>query len=160
MLDWRFCFKNEIPINCLFTQWKWTFILDFGSWRRSALNVSYMNKRPSRMQGQYYFLKSGGVDNTFRLRYDNFRFVLWELPGGAGLWTLTPIHLHLKVCRGRFNIHPCSTTSVCIPNTLPNYYLHGQVLCAHHCAEYYSAYSEFHKIPIVASSMQFCFLFF
>ena len=23
MIYWRFHFKNEIPINCLFTLWKW-----------------------------------------------------------------------------------------------------------------------------------------
>ena len=28
MLYWWFHFDNEIPITCLFTQWKWTYILD------------------------------------------------------------------------------------------------------------------------------------
>ena len=37
-----FHFKIEIPINCLLTQWKWTYILDFGPWRWSALNMGYM----------------------------------------------------------------------------------------------------------------------
>ena len=37
--------------SCLFTQWKWTYILDFGPWKRRALNMGYMDKRPSRMQG-------------------------------------------------------------------------------------------------------------
>ena len=27
------------------------YILDFGPWKWSALNMSYMDKRPSRMQG-------------------------------------------------------------------------------------------------------------
>ena len=43
--------SKKIPINCLYTQWKWTYILDFGPWKWSALNMGYMDKRPSRMQG-------------------------------------------------------------------------------------------------------------
>ena len=40
--------KKEVPINCwLITQWKWTYILDFGPWRWSALNMDYMEKWPS-----------------------------------------------------------------------------------------------------------------
>ena len=46
MLYWRFHFKKEIPINRLFTQWRWTYILDFGPWR-SAFDMGYMDKRPS-----------------------------------------------------------------------------------------------------------------
>ena len=47
MLYWRFHFKKEIPINYLFTQWKWTYMLGFGPWRWSALDMGYMDKRPS-----------------------------------------------------------------------------------------------------------------
>jgi hypothetical protein len=41
--------RRKIPINCLFTQWKWTCILDFGPWNRSALDMGYVDKQPSRM---------------------------------------------------------------------------------------------------------------
>jgi hypothetical protein len=51
MLYWLFRFEKEILVNCLFTQWKWTYILDFGPWKPSALNMGYMDKQPSRMQG-------------------------------------------------------------------------------------------------------------
>ena len=51
MLYWRLHFEKEIPINCLFAQWKWTYILDFGPWNRSALNMGYMDEQPSRMPG-------------------------------------------------------------------------------------------------------------
>ena len=71
MLYWRFHFKNEIPINHLFTQWRWTYILDFGPWKWSALNMKFVVKRPSRMQGQYFFRSwmgraavSGRVQNS------------------------------------------------------------------------------------------------
>ena len=51
MLYWRFHFEKEIPVNRLFTQWKWTYISDLGPWQWSALNLGYMDKRPSRIQG-------------------------------------------------------------------------------------------------------------
>ena len=54
MLYWQFHFENEIPVNCLSTQWKWTYILDFGLWRWSALNMGFVDKWPSRMQGQWF----------------------------------------------------------------------------------------------------------
>ena len=59
-----FHYWNEIPINCLFTNWKYTYVLDFRPWRWSAFNMGFVVKRPSRMQGQF-FLKLGGVDNMF-----------------------------------------------------------------------------------------------
>ena len=48
MFYWRFHFENEIPGNCLFTHWKWTYILDFGPWKWSALNMGFV-ECPSRM---------------------------------------------------------------------------------------------------------------
>jgi hypothetical protein len=50
MLYWWFHFKKKIPVNCLFTQWKWTYILDFGPWKRSALKMGYLDKQLSRIQ--------------------------------------------------------------------------------------------------------------
>jgi hypothetical protein len=54
-----FHFEKEISIICLFTQWKWTFILDFEPWKWNALNMDYMDKQPSRMQGQFNFSEGG-----------------------------------------------------------------------------------------------------
>ena len=42
-------------INCLFTNWKCTYILDFRPKRWSALNMGFVIKRPSRMQGHCFF---------------------------------------------------------------------------------------------------------
>ena len=47
--------RNEIPINCSFTQWKRTYILDFGPRRRSALNMGYMDKQPSILVKDYRY---------------------------------------------------------------------------------------------------------
>ena len=55
MLYWRFHFKNEIPVNCLITQWKWTYILEFGPWRWSALNMRFVDKWPSRCKDNGFF---------------------------------------------------------------------------------------------------------
>jgi hypothetical protein len=63
--------------------------------------MGYMDKRPSRMQGEFYFLKSGGAGNNFQ----NFRFVLWQLPESARSFAPNPIHLPLKVHRGKFSVH-------------------------------------------------------
>ena len=66
MLYWRFHFEKDNPINCLLAQWKWTYILDFEPWKWSALDLGYMDKRPSRMQGQFYFSKLDKAGNNFR----------------------------------------------------------------------------------------------
>ena len=95
MLYWGFHFDNEIPINCLFTQWKWTYILDFGPWRWSALNMGFVVKRPSRMQGQCFFAKLGGVGSSFRSGSKMSR-------EGCPRPDLTPP----KVLRGVFNVCP------------------------------------------------------
>ena len=67
-----FTLKNEIPINSLLTQGMWTHILDFGPWKWSALNMDYMDKRPSRMQGSCKGLADRG--------YDFFRWCLCPPP--------------------------------------------------------------------------------
>ena len=59
MFYWRFHFDNETPVNCSITHWKWTYILDFGPWGWSALNMEFVGKWPSRMQERWVFLKSG-----------------------------------------------------------------------------------------------------
>ena len=65
MFYWRFHFDNETPVNCLFTQWKWTYILDFGPWGWSALNMGFVGKWPSRMQEQWVLFKIGRAGNNF-----------------------------------------------------------------------------------------------
>ena len=36
----------------------------FGPWKWSALNMGYIDKRPSRMQRQFYFSEPGGMDGA------------------------------------------------------------------------------------------------
>ena len=75
MLYWRFHFENEIPVNWWFAQWKWTYILDFGPWRWSALNMGFVDKWHLRMQGQWFFqIRAGG---------QQFSIAAW---GGSGSW--------------------------------------------------------------------------
>jgi hypothetical protein len=94
---WRPHFENEIPIKCLFTQWKWTWLLDFGHWRWSALNMGYiLDKRPSRTQGQFYFLESDGAGNSFQSEFVNFGFVLWGLLGGTKSRDPSPLSTSLR----------------------------------------------------------------
>ena len=54
-----------------FTQWKWTYILNFGPWRWNALNMGFVEKWPSRMQGQWFFLESSKVDRSFWAGLEN-----------------------------------------------------------------------------------------
>ena len=96
MLYWRFHFDNKIPVNCLFTQWKWTCILDFGPWRWSALNKGFVDKWPSRMQGQW-FLWSRAGGQQFLVRFKKFRFYGQTV-------ALARIYLPQKVRGGRFNV--------------------------------------------------------
>ena len=44
MLYGQFHFEHESPVNYVFTNWKWTYILDFGPWSWGALNMEFMNK--------------------------------------------------------------------------------------------------------------------
>ena len=104
MFYWWFHFEKEFPINCLFTQWKWTYILDYGSWKWSVLNMGYMDKWLSRMQGQFYFSKSGIVGNNFQSGSKILLFFLWGLPEGSKSRALAPIHLPLKAHGGRFSV--------------------------------------------------------
>jgi hypothetical protein len=64
--------------------------------------MGYIDKQPSRMQGQFYFFRLGGVGPSSRSGSKNFGFVLWGLPGGAGSRARAPIHLPLKVRIGRY----------------------------------------------------------
>ena len=65
MLYWQFHFENDDPINVLFTQWKWTYILDFGPRRGSALNMGCVGKCPSGMQEQWVFRSRAGRTKVF-----------------------------------------------------------------------------------------------
>ena len=44
----------------------WHYILDFGPWRWCALNMEFVAKRPSRMQGQCFFSKLGKMGGSFQ----------------------------------------------------------------------------------------------
>ena len=67
MVYWWFHFENEIPINCLLTQWSeyiYIYILDLEPWRWSELNMGFVDKWSSRMQGQWFF-EIGQVGDNF-----------------------------------------------------------------------------------------------
>ena len=93
MSYWRFPFENELPINCFLTQWKWTYILDLEPWKWNALNMDYMDKRLSRMQRQFYFLKTDETDNNFRLGFEKHRFFCEGYPKVPDRGAAAPIHL-------------------------------------------------------------------
>jgi hypothetical protein len=96
MFFWQFHFVNEIPISCLFAQWKWTYILDLGPWRWSAFNMGFVDKWPSRMQGQWFFRVGG---QQFLVEYKKSGF-FWRTAAPA------QIYLPWKVREGKFNVPP------------------------------------------------------
>jgi hypothetical protein len=65
VLHWWFHLWNEIAINCLYANWKCTYILDLRPWRWSALNMGFVIKRPARMQGQFLFRSWAGRTTCF-----------------------------------------------------------------------------------------------
>ena len=86
MFYWHVHFDNEIPINCVFTQWKWNIhIMDFGPWRWSAVNMTFVIKRPSRMQGQCFFFEIGRDGQQFSVGFKNFPGRL-PLPRSRNPW--------------------------------------------------------------------------
>ena len=103
MLHWRFFFDNETPINCSFTHWKWTYILDFWPWGWSALNMGFVGKLHSRMQEQWVFLASDRRATIFSM--------VQKIPI---FWTGSypyPILTLQKIHEGTFNIPHCCLDS-------------------------------------------------
>ena len=99
MLYWQLQFLNEIALNCLFTHWKWSCILDFGSWRWNALTMRFVEKWPSKMQGQWLFQSRTGHATNFG-RVQKFRILVFAglpQPGSDTSWKFTG---------GLFNILP------------------------------------------------------
>ena len=90
MLYWRFHFEKEVPINCLFTQWKWTYILEFGPWEWSAFDMDYMDKRPS-------FL---GKDNGHEGQNLSWRTTAVHDNLARAAWAVRQKHLEGKECVG------------------------------------------------------------
>ena len=111
MLYWRFHFNNKILVKCLLIEWKCTNILDFGVWRWSALNMCFVDKRPSRTRGQIIFWSRVEHTTIFGW-YENKNLLLLSvgLHAVAGTWAPTPTQTCMEVCRGRFNVAP-STSS-------------------------------------------------
>ena len=80
MFYWGYHFENEIPINCSFTQWRWTYVLDFGPWRWSDLWLSGLQE----CKGNGFF-RVQRAGNNFQLGPWNLdildeRFPLLKLP--------------------------------------------------------------------------------
>ena len=82
-----FHFKNEIPINCLCTQWKWTYILDLDLKDDVHSIMGYMDKQSSRMQGQFHFLKSSGPGGEHGLYPGSERGVPRAGPSYGKMWS-------------------------------------------------------------------------
>ena len=83
------------------------YILDFGPWKWSALNMGYiMDKRPSRTQGQFYFPKSDKASNSFWSGSKILDLFCGGCPEmlGHGPWPLSSSPR--KVRRGRYIIRP------------------------------------------------------
>ena len=79
MLDCWFHFKNEIPINCLFTQWKWTYI---GFWTLEMKCTQYGNCGEVAFKNAraMIFLKVGWGGQKFSDGSKKSRFLLGQLP--------------------------------------------------------------------------------
>ena len=107
MLHWRFRVGNEIPVNCLFTKWKWIYIywvlnfedevhLTWALWTRGFKNAKAT------------FLKSGGTDNVFRLWSEKlWMFLSRSCSRGCRLWALVLIPtwpIALKLQRDKFHV--------------------------------------------------------
>ena len=81
------------------TWWKWTsMIMDFGPWRWSALNMGFVDKWPSRMQGQWFFWSWVGRSKVF----GHVRKILISFLGGLPLPISTSLEMLVK---GRFNVY-------------------------------------------------------
>ena len=65
MLYWPFDFENEIPVNRLFTRWRWTWIFEFGPWRWSALNMGFVGLVAFKNARAMVFWKSDGRATVF-----------------------------------------------------------------------------------------------
>jgi hypothetical protein len=102
MLSWhsftcfRFRFGNEIAISCLFTKEKGTNILNFEPSRWSALNMRFVEKQPSKMQGGF-FLEWDGPPTVVSgvLKNQNEKLTGRPLPPMMGSWLtqLGPIQM-------------------------------------------------------------------
>ena len=68
----------------------------FWTLKISTLNMRFVDKRPSRMQGQPFFQSRAGWAAVFGLGSENFRKFLGNAPASS--------HLPLKAGRGRFNV--------------------------------------------------------
>ena len=84
---------NDFSLN-VWTKRRHTYILDFGPWKWSALNMGFVNKWPSGMQGQCFFFLSlfpvsSGTYINYQLGWENLKFLL--LPKIAQALTHLPL---------------------------------------------------------------------
>ena len=81
MLYWWFHFENEIPINCLFTQWKWTYvywILDLKGEVHSMWDLWISGLQECKGNGVSEFRRAGG--QNFSVGSKRSRFLFGGLP--------------------------------------------------------------------------------
>ena len=80
----QFHFKNASPINYLFTKWEWTYILDFGPWNWSALNMGFVNTMTFNNRRTTFFWSrvgrdaSSAEDMIFKASKPLFRTLGWQ----------------------------------------------------------------------------------
>ena len=106
MLYSHFHVENEIPIKCLFTQWEWPYKLEFGP-KDEVHSIIWViwTSGLQECKGNFNFWRWAERATIFNHELQYFRFVLWGSPGCARSQAPAPIHLPLKVRRGRVNVH-------------------------------------------------------
>jgi hypothetical protein len=93
MLHWQLHFGNGSLVNCLFTNWKWTYIywiLD----HEVEVHLIWVlwTRGPSRMQGANFF-EVGKGGECFLFGFINFQVVLSGIAKGS--WAIGSSHWHV-----------------------------------------------------------------
>ena len=123
MLCWRFHFKKEIPINRLFTQWKWTYILEWTLKMKCIRYGLYGQTAFILGEGQYAWrttliLKDNRIEGQARRPLNPTDLDLRSVFFGSQIWRTVVVvlrpsgraffhwHCPLEVRRGEFNVSP------------------------------------------------------
>ena len=97
MFYWRFSFWNEISIDCLFSKWKCTYVLDFGPWRVNCTQYGDLwTNNFQECKGNVFF-EVGWARQQLSDGFKKISNLLWVV-------AQVPIHLPLKARRGVFNV--------------------------------------------------------
>lgn len=83
MYPWQCHFKNKIPMNCSFTKWQWTNIMDLEPWRPLPLNIRLVDNQPSRNTLGNFLEKSTRPSNVFQPSSKKLKIVFFFSSGVA-----------------------------------------------------------------------------